>query len=293
MKKFKNLILTLSIAVVMVFGSLLISACGTNEKLTINNNVKTQADAIIENLISTAYNNSTLLGTKTDYTVAQMKEIISDFEYYVEVGTLENVNKLNSISFNTTKFENSENANTFALSIGNKNFIKDKIFYVDNNKLFVAAPVIAFETVENSKIKINNKEFAFDINPVSTKLDFTAQFQSGSLSTVEAVSGKTNEFNVTLKDSNKWLGLYTQGTEKSSVFLTKKVLNGELQGYGLTLAENAENYPLAFYPKYSSTFNYNEISSALNGKTLEYNIYLVGKGTAQVKLNYTVVNPEA
>ena len=293
MTKFKKTILTLSLALVIAFSSLILYACGDSRMFLIRDDVKNQTDAIITNITTNAYNNTALLGTQTDYTVAQMQEKIDNFKYYVEVGTLQNFDTVEKVTVNNTTFEVAEEKNTFALSIGYKNFIKDKVFYVDDNKLFVAAPVIAFETIVGSKIKVNDKEFAFNITPVSQQLAFTAQFQAGSLSTVEAVANKTNEFNVTIKDSNKWLGLYTEGTTATDVYLTKKVLDGQLNGYGLTLAENVANYPLAFYPKYSNAFDYDQMSSALNGKTLEYNIYLVGKGTAKVKLNYTVVNPSA
>ena len=159
-KTIKKSLTMLAVLVILVMSVFVLSACGKDAKFEVSSNVKTNTNAVINNLVENVYNNATDLGKKTTYSVAQVQEKIDGFTYYVELGTMSNIDQVNSISFGNLTFKADQ---TFYLSIGNSNQLLDKIFYVQDNKLYVAAPVVAFEAVENAKIKINNNEFDFDL----------------------------------------------------------------------------------------------------------------------------------
>lgn len=309
MKKFFKSFIVLPAVFVICLSAFMLGGCGskskdkndvdTTAKLTVSSTVKAETETVINFIKNKIYNNSATFATQKSYTVQEIKAKggdYADFTYYVELGTLENFGNVASINFNGTAYKS--NDNVFKLSVGNDNFIVDNAYYVDSaNKLYVAAPVIAFETTLSSKIKINDKEFDINFEPATASLNVTgAKFQTGSKSSIVRV-GETNEFNATIKDFNKWIEFGYSNSASTDVFLTKKVLDGKLLSYGFTVVDDsADGYVLAFYPNYKSNpteAEYNEIRTKLDGKTLDYFIYCAGKGSAKLKINYTIPAYEA
>lgn len=284
MKKLNKIIGTLCIMVMAGVLSLVLVGCKDDEKFNIAKGVKANTSASIQYLVDNIYNSSKL-GTKTEYSVAQIKENFNDFNYYIAVGTLKNIGEVKEVTLNEVTFKKDEE---FKLSIGNSNFIKDKAFYVEDDTLYMASVVIAFEQVNNDEIEINDKDFKFDLNTSADSLTLTnVKFQSGSTNTCTKVENKTNEYNININNATQWLEMYYEGAEASDYVVTRKVLNGKLNGYGLTTVENLTGYPLAFYPAGYKT-NIDDVSTSYDNATMNYNFYVVGKGLGNVKLNYTI-----
>lgn len=278
----KKYFLVIPILALMTICLFVLSACGNNPTLDTKFDIKNQSDTIVNKLVSDCYNAS-ILGKGTTYSVSQIKDKISNFNYYVEIGTIKNISDVKSISLGNLKFTK---AQEFDLSIGNNNKIKDKVFYVENEKVYVAAPIIAFETINNAKIKINDNTFDLNLNNTASALEFNkVAFQNGSTNTISKKSN--SEYDISLNNFTTWLGFYFEGATQNDVILTRKILNGNLNGYGLTATENATDYPLAFYPA-GYHANPNDVSADYNNATMNYSAYIVNKGIANVRLNYTL-----
>ena len=266
-----------------------------NVELTINilpsfdlsTSIQTDTDTIIDGIIADVYNNSTDLGTKTTYSVAEIQEIIADFNYYVEVGTVANFGEINTISFNGIPFTSDQE---FYLSIGNSNQLLDKAFYVQDGKLYVAAPIVAFEAVEHSTIKINGMEFDFDISEPTTEIEFTnVRFNNGAVSTAEKVSN--TEYTLNIKSGKEYVGLYYEGAQADDVIITKRILNGELNGYGIVqLVNGTDGYCSYLYPVgWVEDFSQVNVEK-FDGAVYDYSFYIASQDKiANVTLNINVV----
>lgn len=268
----------------------------SSEKFTAAQGVLEKTETIIENLTENFYNSSAL-GSSTKYSVEELKANNSDFVYYVEVGSLENIENVDKVTLGGETFDDEQ---TFDLSIGNSNFISDKCFYSDENKLFVAAPIVAFESVNNAKIKINNSEFDFNLDKTADEANFTnAEFSAGSTNTIS--KNQDNSYNVEFKDAKSFLKLYYDGAATNDVVLTKKVVsrsgNEELNGkanYGLTKVENETNYPLALYPiGYSANALTDAFVTWYDNATMNYEAFVFGKGIVKATLNFDIILPSA
>lgn len=287
----KNLKKTLNVfaaLVVLVISAFALSACGDKPSPSFEaaSNVKATTIEIIDDFFERVYNNSSVLGTETTYSVEQIQNKIADFEYYVEVGTIKDINEVKSISLNDTSFTENQ---TFYLSIGNANQLLDKVYYVEESKLYVAAPVVAFETVDNAKIKINNNEFNFDLDVTIDQINLTnVAFNTGANNTASKVSD--TEYDLTIKSGTEYAGLYYNGASTSDTIITKRMLNGELNGYGIVNPLNGSNGPCSyFYPvgwvENPADINYEKF----DGATFDYSLYIVSQHKlANVKLNVDV-----
>lgn len=286
-KALKNTLLVVPFLAVLAFCVMLLSACGDPTKFTVSDKVKTDTDAVVNSLVTDCYNNSDVLGKKTNYTVAQIKAKITNFNYYVEVGTVENVDKVESISFGNLKFTADQE---FYLSIGNSNQIVDKAFYVEEGKLYVAAPIVAFEAIENAKIKINDAEFDFDLDVTAKSVKFTnVAFNAGLQSSATKVSD--TEYNLSIKSGTEYVGLYYEGAKADDVIITKRILDGQLNGYGMVKPLNTANgycsylYPVGWVEDFSKVN-----TEKFDGATYDYYVYIIDQGAvANVKLNIDVV----
>lgn len=274
--------------VVLVISAFALSACGDKPSPSFEaaSNVKATTIEIIDDFFERVYNNSSVLGTKTTYSVEQIQNKVADFEYYVEVGTIKDINEVKSISLNDTSFTENQ---TFYLSIGNANQLLDKVYYVEESKLYVAAPVVAFETVDNAKIKINNNEFNFDLDVTIDQINLTnVAFNTGANNTASKVSD--TEYDLTIKSGTEYAGLYYNGASTSDTIITKRMLNGELNGYGIVNPLNGSNGPCSyFYPvgwvENPADINYEKF----DGATFDYSLYIVSQHKlANVKLNVDV-----
>lgn len=251
-------------------------------------------ETIIEDLTNNYYNSSAL-GSSKKYSVADLKENNTNFTYYVDIGRFENIETIETISLGGETFDNDQ---TFTLSIGNSNFIEDKCFYSEEDKIFIAAPIVAFETVNNSKLKINDSEFDFSLDKTANKTSFTnAQFSAGSTNSVE--KNQDNTYNLQFNDAKTYLKLYFDNAASGDVLLTKRVVNGSADetfngkaNYGLTKVENETNNPLGLYPiGYNSSALTNAFVTKYDNTTMIYEAYIIDKGILTATFNIDIVLP--
>lgn len=259
------------------------------ENLAVKTDLKTAVDTAINGLTANVYNKLT---ASTKFTVEEAKAIVPTLEYYVEVGTITATDNVASITLGGTTFTKGQKV---AVSVGNNAFIEDIAYYVEGGKLYVAAPIIAFETKADSKIKLNDTEYNLNLDPVTATVDFTANYEVGAQSTITPVDGNANKYTLNIKDGTKWVEFTTEGVTAESVFLTKKGWLGGKLTYGLTApdvarAEGATGHVLAFYPigwVPAESYDQTAIHNTYDGATMVYEVYLVGVGTATVTFHYT------
>ena len=277
-------ILTFAVIALLITGIVLLCTIGSNPSLTVSKNIVSKTETIVDTMTVGLYNNEGL-GKEQKFTVAQIKEKVADFEYYVEIGSIEKVDEVKSVSFGDATFEKDQ---VFALSIGNSNFIEDKAFYMNEGKLYIAAPIMAFESVNTTKIKINDSEFALDLEVTATDKTFTdVKFQAGSTNTA---TKNENAYDLVFNDAKTYLELYFEGAESTDVVLTKKVSKTtesvKSVSYGLTKLENTEGNPLGLYPiKYNAEGITAEMIENSDNTTTEYSAYVAGKGIFKATLN--------
>lgn len=249
-------------------------------------------ETIISDLEVNIYNSSQL-GSSTKYRVEEIKAIDNDFVYYVNIGTVKNIEDVETVAFGDESFSKDQ---IFDLSIGNSNFISDKCFFEEDNKLYIAAPIVAFETVNNAKIKINNNEFDFNFNKTANVLEFTnVEFSSGSTNTL--AKNNDGSYNLQFKDANSYLNLYYDNASANDVVLTKKRVSNsgneninEKVSYGLTKVESTTGNPLAFYPiGYSINALTDAHKTAYDGAVMTYEVYVKDKGISSATFNYDVI----
>ena len=289
-KTLKKSLSILSVLVILIMSVFVLSACGKDAKFEVSRDVKTNTDAVINNLVENVYNNTTDLGTKTTYSAAEVQEKIDGFTYYVELGTMSNIDDVKSISFGNLTFNADQ---TFNLSIGNSNQLLDKIFYVQDNKLYVAAPVVAFEAVENAKIKINDNEFNFDLDTTATSINLTnVAFNSNSSSKAEKVSD--TEYTLNIRSGKEYAGLYYEGATADDVIITKRLLNGEFNGYGMVQPVQGSDGYCSYLYAVGWVEDFNQVNvDKFDGAVYDYSIYITNQdAVANVKLNINVVTAD-
>lgn len=285
MKKF----LGLAVAICLIVPcSLVLSACSMFGKrnFTVNENINSVANEIVEDLINRVYNSN--LTSSTTYSVEEIKEQVSDFNYYVEAGTLENVDEVETISLSGSEFKKDDE---FYLSVGSNRFIKDKAFFIEEDKLFIAAPIVAFESVNNSKISINGVENNFASTNATTGTFESISF-TGTGNTVEEGARK-GEWDLTMTNRyDSYLTLFYEGAEASDVVLTRKNEESAIS-YGLTEVENLDGNPIGYYPIGWGETITESVIEKYDGKTIKYSAYIVGEEKVlTAKLNLTVSQGE-
>lgn len=252
------------------------------------NNSMANASAVVDALIEKAYNNESALGKETNYTVAQLKEKIADAEYYVELGTVEFIGNLNTLKIGEITFASTEE---YPMSIGNNNFIVDKAFYVEDGKLYIAAPILVFEAQGDNKIELNGKEFTVNFNQTVSYVAVSELKHRGTGNSVTKVADSVNKYNVTLSDAMSYLEIHYLDSASTDVVVARKYINGKVS-YGLTAVENetvdgAQNIHLGLYTV-GWYQNFNDVPAEKNGATMIYSFYVVGKGMATVELKITL-----
>ena len=296
-KTLKKSLSLFAVLILIAMSLFVLTACGDDEEPPVtptpsasfqtSSNVKTNTNAVIDNLVENVYNNTTDLGKKTTYSVAEVQEKIDGFTYYVELGTMSNIDQVNSISFGNLTFKAEQ---TFYLSIGNSNQLLDKVFYVQENKLYVAAPVVAFEAVENAKIKINDNEFNFDLDTTATSINLTnVAFNDGASSEAEKVSD--TEYTLNIKSGKEYAGLYYEGATADDVIITKRLLNGEFNGYGMVQPVQGSDGYCSYLYAVGWVEDFNQVNvDKFDGAVYDYSIYITNQdAVANVKLNINVV----
>ena len=162
-----------------------------------------------------AYNNLTASQTFTAQGVT-----IPGFEYYVCIGD-NALGTINKIKIGNSTFTKDQEV---AISMGNNAFIKDKVFYEDeNNKLYIAAPILAVELTEKNSFMINNISYDLGVEdpPISEPTSISVNWKNGSTNTVTEL--ENGSYLSTIKEAmNNWLEFEFESEYPISFFLTKK-----------------------------------------------------------------------
>ena len=280
MKNLKKFLLALPLALVVICGGLFVGCKDKSpeEKFTANKQIKTSVDSVVSNLAKNVYNKVNGTWAGKNLTMEQVNQAVGgNHQYYVQVGTLEGYKSVDKVKVGDQSFAKDQ---LVRCSVGNNTFISDKAFYVKDNNLYIAAPIIAFETREDSEIEINGDDYDLDLDPASKTLTLTGvAFKNAADGTISQVEQKA-EYNVAISGVSSWLKIEYQGVEATDVAITKKVKNKVLDSYGLTQMEDADTNPhVGFYPvKPADVANLQPFS-------YKYSIYIVGKGIINLKLN--------
>lgn len=256
----KKIITSALAACLLVPAALTFSACEKdNPTFKVGQNITTSADAIVQYITTNTYNN---LSTGR-YSVADLRSQDSMFKYYVEVGMVDDFDDIDSITLGGTKMLDDE---TFSLSVGNGAYIVDECFFEDDDKLYVAAPIIAFEAVNNSTIKINNHSFDFNIATNVEKTHFENVTSQNENIIVEKIDD--SNYNLDILNGKTYIKLDFDTTPTGPI-VTKKVVGGKFNGYGISEAEN----PLLFYPVgYVDSFS-QDVLNRFDNKEFVYEVY--------------------
>lgn len=232
-------------------------------------------------IMNKVYNKETLLGKETNYTFAQINEkltaaSLSALEgYYMEVADADsNLNQL--VVVNGVKYGISS---TFELSIGNANYIVDKAFIIEGNKMKIACPVIAamIENIETTQLT-SIKVFAANDGIVVTKVEDTTN---------------PNEYNLTITSGKTMLFITIDGVTLTAddMFISKKVKKGNTT-FGASKTDpynvNGETgHAVAVYP-----IGWVEDMSTLENETFdfEYTVTLPNKGVIKCLFHITINN---
>ena len=169
MKGFKKFATMFSLALVVMLGGIGLAACGEKSPtIDVSSTVAADAANIVEVMKTSVINKLTKVneGSTTNqgtYTVAEAMEEVPEFdEYYVVVGKLNNVESLDTLSFGDITFDKDQE---IFLSVGNNKFIKDKVFYVEDGNLLMAAPMFLVESAGKTSVSLNGKSAKFEAVP--------------------------------------------------------------------------------------------------------------------------------
>ena len=155
----------------------------------------------------------------------------------------------------------------------------------------MAAPIVLVESAGQTKIKLNNKEVDFNVNPSVETIDFTAV--SFCFDTKNTVVHHENEdvYVCTYKEGAKksMIGFYYEGMAQNDVSVNRLYKNGVLNSYSIvsnTDADKDSNYPLTYYfVPYVASGDVNEIDAEKhNNAQFELKAYIQGKGVATANI---------
>ena len=292
--KFMRGLLAVCMAFTCVFG---LAACGEDPAdppatpaapamtFTVNEEVVDDASDVMSDL-KMIHNN--FPSENTEFTLEEMLADtqfqafpgFSEFTYYVEIGTVANVTSVDSITVGS-KFLKDQ---TFELSIGRNNHLTAKVYYVEDNKVYVAAPVVVFEAVNLAEIKINDTEFDVDteLTAVAGAVG-TIAFETAS-STV-AAGDNAGEYDVVVKEANNPILLTFDGVTSEDFVVVKKVIGDEVS---YAISEVRASNKLAVYPVPYSAEPLTEAYDAYDGTTREYSIYVLNGSVYTITLNIEV-----
>ena len=208
----------------------------------------------------------------------------ADFTYYVKVGTVANVASVESITLGSEFVKDQ----TFELSIGKNCHLTAEVYYVEDNNLYIAAPIVVFEAVNLEKIKINDTEFAVEESLSATAGEVeTAAFETSS-STIAPKADSENQYNVVVKEANNPILLGLENVTSDDFVVVKKV-DGDVVSYAISEVRATDK--LAVYPVPYSSEPLDEDYEVYNNTTREYYIYVLNGDIYTVILNITVELP--
>ncbi len=232
-------------------------------------------------IMNKVYNNEALLGKETNYTFAEINEKLTAAShsalegYYMEVAAA-NSNLNQVVIVNGVKYGISSN---FELSIGNANYIVDKAFIIENDKMKIACPVVAamIENIETTQLT-NIKVFGANDGIVVEKVESETN---------------TNEYNLTITSGKTMLFITIDGVTLTAddMFISKKVKNGSTTfGSSKTDPYNVNDetgYAIALYP-----IGWVEDMTKVENGTFdfEYTVTLPNKGVIKCVFHITIDN---
>lgn len=303
MSKVKKFATMFSLVILLVLGSLgLVACCGDPGETPISISVSSTLKADAENVLEIMQDNVLDKLTKVDegntnnqghYTVEEAMAEVPEFtNYYILVGTVSNAEDLTSVGFGTVIYEKDE---TIPLSVGNYKFIEDRVYYFEDSKLYMAAPVVLVESAGQDVIKLNGQAVAF--NAVSAVETINFSNVAFCFDTTNSVSFEDGKYTLTYNEAGgkSMVGFYYDGMAQNDLSVNRLYKNGELNSYSLTYntdADKSGSYPLTYYfVSYSASGDVNEISESFDGAEYELTAYIQGKGVATAtvinNINYT------
>ena len=310
MKKFRKILTSLSLALILVLGGIGLAACNdpdqtTPPSISVSESLKTDAENVLTIMKEHVVDKLTKVDIVEDkpdpnnvgtYTVAEAQAEIEEFvDYYVLVGTLSDVSDLTSVGFGDTSYSKDQ---TIPLSVGNNKFITDKVYYVEDSKLFMAAPIVLVESAGQNKIKLNGTEVDFNVNPAVKTIKFTnVDFFSKSTNKVTK-DEKTGIYTATYNEAagKSMLGFYYEGSAQNDLVVSRLYKNGVLNSYSITFNTDRDkdgNYPITYYfVPWIPSGDVNEINAERHQDAkFELKSYILGKGVATATvidhINYT------
>lgn len=180
------------------------------------------------------------------YTVAQFKELVEGYEFYVELGatTYESVD---SLKLGDTLFEADD---LVTVSMGNSRYVRDKAYYVENGKLYASAPVVLVEISENIALEVNGDKYEIEGAELPPDTNVVDAFWNGGNNDV-AVDGDV--YTAIFNDDTATHFLAFEFGVDADHYLTKKTYyqgNGVIgASYGYTAADVVDGrHVLGFYP---------------------------------------------
>lgn len=306
MKKINKIITAITLSTITLAGATLLAGCGNHDNpppttptnptepttpsttptFTSNSTIKASTEQVISNLYTKVYNNEDVLGKKQTYTMQQINTIMNEnITYYIEVGTFENISEISNIELGNITYNKNDD---ISLSIGNSNFIKDKAFKVVENKLFIACPIVAFETVSNNTIKINGQQYNLNNTPANTMIEIK-EVKFVNANSLNSVEQNNNGYDITLSNANykSLIGVYYNGASSNDIVISKKLLNGDLNNFGFTGLEPNENNPLGLYLT-NYTDDFSKVNEKFDDANWNYQAYVVGKGIINTNFHVTL-----
>ena len=310
MKKFRKWATALSLALILVLGGIGLAACNdpdptTPPSISVSESLKTDAENVLTIMKENVVNKLTKVDLVEDepdpnnngtYTVAEAQAEIEEFvDYYVLVGTLSDVSDLTSVGFGDTSYSKDQ---TIPLSVGNNKFITDKVYYVEDSKLFMAAPIVLVESAGQSKIKLNGTEVDFNVNPAVEPIEFTdVRFCFETTNTITK-DENTGVYTATYNEAagKSMLGFYYEGNAKNDLAVNRLYKNGALNSYSITFNTDVDKdgaYPITYYfLPWTASGDVNEINAERHQDArFELKSYIQGKGVATATvidhINYT------
>ena len=298
MSKVKKFSTVFALVIMLILGSFaLVACCGEqNITFTISETLKSEAENVLEIMENNVLNKLPAKegeSTYSYYTYEEAKEAIPEFtEYYVLVGTVNNVTDLESVGFGDVVYDKDQ---TIPLSVGMTHFIKDKIYYFEDNKLYMAAPILLLESAGETKIKLNGQEVDFNMFPAAEEISFTdIKFCFDTTNEVD-FNEDTNEYTLIYNEGaqKSMVGCYYDGMAQNDISINSLYKNGKLDSYSVTTNTDKDkdgNYPLTYY-FVSYKEDVNDINESYDGAKFELKSYIYGKGFATAtfinQINYT------
>lgn len=253
----------------LILAGVLFSGCNNSGlSMDVNDNMITESRDIVLDLASQYYNK---LEASKHYTLEELER--SKDNYYVLVGTLGSNTDISEVSFGNVSFKDTD---TISLSVGLNAFIDSEPYYVEDNKVYVAAPIVAMESIGNHKVKINGSTFDLPNNDM-TKLEVIGAGFSG---TQNSATHEGDVYNVDIKTSKEFVTFGIKDmTENTNIALTRKLYTypdgKKTLSYGLTAANDTYEsvYGVGLY-----VVNYNaDDLSIYDGMELNYTLFVIDK----------------